>query len=192
MKKFLLIALVLGVALFPACEGPEGPQGPPGFDGQDGQDGQDGEDGVSFVDLVFEGQVNLADLEQDPAQYVVISFDVEGFSFEDDNFLVYIQWGVVNERPVWRLMPQIAFFEQGILTYNFEFSTETVNIFIESNIDPSTIGPEWTQNQVIRLVYMPGFFAQGEEAARIDVSDFDSVMKYLGKTEHDIVPIKPR
>ncbi|EON75593.1 hypothetical protein ADIS_3996 [Lunatimonas lonarensis] len=184
MRKILWIAVLLGVTLFPACEGPEGPQGPPGFDGQDGRDGEDGEDGVSFVNLVFEGQVNFADLTEDPAQYVVVSFDVDGFPFEDDNFLVFIQWGVSNGRAVWRLMPQLVVFDQGFLNYNFEFSTETISIFIESNINPASIGPEWTQNQIVRIVYMPGFFAG--EGARMDFSDMDTVMKYLGLTEKDV------
>lgn len=187
MKKILLIACVLGVVLFPACEGPEGPQGPPGFDGQDGRDGEDGEDGVSFVDLVVEAEVSFTAENE-----FAVAFDVEGVVFEDDNFLVFLEWGVANGRSVWRLLPQTVFLQEGILTYNYQFSSEFVAVFIESTINPAELPAEWTQNQLIRLVYMPGFFAQDGPAARLDLEDFDSVMKYLGKSEKDIVRIEKK
>ena len=186
MKKFLLIALVLGIALLPACEGPEGPQGPPGFDGQDGRDGEDGEDGVSFVDLVFEAEV---DFNEENGFTAVFNFG-EGV-FADDGFLVFREFGVTEDgRSIWRLLPQTIYLENGILVYNFEFITQVLAIFIDGAIDPTALSAQFTQDQYFRIVYMPGFFAQGGEAARIDLNDFDSVMKYLGKTEKDIVKLK--
>lgn len=169
--------------MFPACEGPEGPQGPPGFDGQDGRDGEDGEDGISFVDLVIEVEWTFS--EENDYSFVVPLTDAG--IFDDDNFLVYLAWGSVNDLPVWRLLPQTTFFENGFLTYNFQYTSEFLGVFMEGNVDPASLPEEWTHNQLIRILYMPGFFAGAGE--RLDLSDYDAVMRFLGKSESDVVRV---
>jgi hypothetical protein len=185
MKKILLVVLMLGVMLAPACEGPEGPQGPPGFDGQDGVDGEDGRDGIDIIDLVFEVEV---DFDEDNGFAAVFNFG-EGI-FEDDNFLVFREFGVTeNGRSIWRLLPQTIFLENGVLVYNYEFTNQILAIFLDGAVDPTTLQARFTQDQYFRIVYMPGLFAGGGNG-RVDYSDFDAVMKMLGKSEKDIVKIK--
>jgi hypothetical protein len=186
MKKILLIVLMIGVMFAPACEGPEGPQGPPGFDGQDGVDGEDGRDGLDIIDLVFEAEV---DFTEENGFAAVFNFG-EGI-FEDDGFLVFREFGVTeNGRSIWRLLPQTIFLaEAGVLIYNYEFTNQILAVFLDGAVNPATLGAEYTQDQYLRIVYMPGLFAGGGEGARMDYSDFDAVMKMLGKSEKDIVKI---
>jgi hypothetical protein len=186
MKKILLVVLMVGVLLAPACEGPEGPQGPPGFDGQDGKDGKDGTDGIDIIDLVFEVEVDFTAENNFSA---VFDFGEEGV-FADDGFLIFRRFGITqNNRSIWRLLPQTIFLENGVLVYNYEFTNQIVAIFVDGAVDPATLGAQFTQDQYFRIVYMPGLFANGQ-GARVDYSDFDAVMKMLGKTEQDIVKLK--
>lgn len=187
MKKIVLLLLLVGVLMAPACEGPEGPQGPPGFDGQDGVDGEDGTDGFDVIDLVFEAEV---DFTEENGFAAVFNFG-EGI-FEDDSFLVFREFGVTEDgRSIWRLLPQTIFLENGILVYNYEFTNQILAIFVDGAIDPMTLAAGFTQDQYFRIVYMPGLFA-GEGNERVDYSDFDAVMKMLGKNENDIVKLKSR
>ena len=190
MKKILLVVLMVGVLLAPACEGPEGPQGPPGFDGQDGVDGEDGTDGIDVIDLVFEAEI---DFTEENEYGVGFGFGEEGFP-SDFSFLVYREFGITqNGRSVWRLLPQTLFLgEGGVLVYNYEFTNQVLAIFLDGTVNPSTLGAEFTQDQYFRIVIMPGLFVEGEEEAKIDYSDFDAVMKMLGKSETDIVKLKQK
>lgn len=187
MKKILLVALMVGVLLAPACEGPEGPQGPPGFDGQDGVDGEDGSDGLDIIDLVFEAEV---DFTEENGFAAVFNFG-EGI-FEDDSFLVFREFGVTeNGRSIWRLLPQTIFLENGVLIYNYEFTNQILAIFLDGAIDPETLADGFTKDQYFRIVYMPGLFAGGGNG-RVDYSDFDAVIKMLGKSEKDIIKLNKR
>ncbi len=178
--------LMVGVLVAPACEGPEGPQGPPGFDGQDGVDGEDGADGLDIIDLVFEAEVDFTE----ESGYAA-AFNFGEWVFEDDNFLVFREFGVTEDgRSIWRLLPQTVFLgEAGVLIYNYEFAHRVLAIFIDGAVDPATLPAEFTQDQYFRIVYMPGLFPNVEEGAKVDYSDFDAVMKMLGKTEKDIIKL---
>ncbi|WP_073094661.1 hypothetical protein [Cyclobacterium lianum] len=178
MKKILYLIAFVTVLAIPACEGPEGPQGPPGLDGVDGEDG---EDGLEVLNLVFEGVVTFSE-END--------FGI-GSQFEigqGDNLLVFLEWAQAEGAPVWRQLPQNVFFDEGaILTYNYQYTTTFFNVFMQANFNLAELEPEWTDDQRIRIVLLPGFFV--EENQRIDFSDFDAVMELIGKEEKDIVKI---
>ncbi|NHE55543.1 hypothetical protein [Cyclobacterium plantarum] len=178
MKKILyLFAFVLVLSL-PACEGPEGPQGPPGLDGVDGEDG---EDGIEVLNLVFEGVVTFSE-ENDFA--IGSQFELG----QGDNLLVFLEWAQAEGNSLWRHLPQNVFFDEGaILTYNYQYTTTFFNVFMQGNFDLTQLEPEWTDNQRIRIVLLPGFFV--DENARVDLSDFDAVMELIGKDESDIVEI---
>ncbi|HSI74952.1 MAG TPA: hypothetical protein VK957_03620 [Lunatimonas sp.] len=186
MKKILLVLLMVGVLVAPACEGPEGPQGPPGFDGQDGVDGEDGADGLDIIDLVFEAEVDFTEENGYAA-----AFNFGEWVFEDDNFLVFREFGVTEDgRSIWRLLPQTVFLgEAGILIYNYEFAHRVLAVFLDGAFDATMLGPQYTDDQYFRIVYMPGLYPNAGEGARVDYSDFDAVMKMLGKTEKDIVKL---
>ncbi|WP_162417089.1 hypothetical protein [Cyclobacterium roseum] len=179
MKKILyLVVMMVAIVSLPACEGPEGPQGPPGLDGVDGEDG---EDGIEVLNLVFEGTVNFLE-ENDFA--IVSQLEIS----PGDNLLVYLEWNQVEENSLWRLLPQTIFFGEGaILTYNYQYTNTIFNVFMQANFDLTEIAEEYTNNQRIRVVLLPGFFV--EENARVDFNDFDAVMELIGKDENDILPL---
>ncbi len=160
MKKILSILFVSILVLF-SCEGE---QGPPGFDGLDGLDGQDG--GI-IVSSAFEIQVSFNQANNyeiiEPYGFVVYPFDVT---------LVYILWGTSNGQDIWRLIPQSVEFPDGTLTYNFDFTQNDVRLFLDGTTNFSLLGPEWTENQVFRVVVIPADNVDG-----LDISNLNAVMK---------------
>ncbi|MFD2200317.1 hypothetical protein [Shivajiella indica] len=177
MKK-LLSLLALGFAVFfQACEGPMGPPGPPGPSGPQGQPG-----------LVLLGEVFEATVDFTPANDYFVDFSFTVPIEPSDVVLVYIEWETFNGNSVWRLLPQNVFFEEGVLTYNYDFTRVDFSVFLETTFDPSILDNSWTRNQYIRAVVIPADFANG----RIDYTDYEGVMKLIGATEKDIVKISPK
>ena len=157
MKKILSILFVSVLLLF-SCEGE---QGPPGFDGLNGVDG-----GI-IVSNAFEIQVdfNLANNYEiiEPYGFDVYPFDVT---------LVYILWETLDGQDIWRLIPQSVEFPDGMLTYNFDFTQNDVRLFLDGTTDFNLLAPEWTDNQVFRVVVVPADNVDG-----LDISNLNAVMK---------------
>jgi hypothetical protein len=154
MKKILSILFGAALLLF-SCEGE---QGPPGFDGLDG--------GI-IVSNAFEIQVdfNLANNYEiiEPYGFDVYPFDVT---------LVYILWETLDGQDIWRLIPQSVEFPDGMLTYNFDFTQNDVRLFLDGTTNFNLLAPEWTDNQVFRVVVVPADNVDG-----LDISNLNAVMK---------------
>ncbi|MDN3668680.1 hypothetical protein QWY93_04990 [Echinicola jeungdonensis] len=169
MKKLIVFVFVAIVMAFQGCEGPVGPQGP---------EGPPGEDGGIFVGSAFEIEVDF----NEGNNYELIEeygFDV----FPYDVTLVYIKWSPAGEDPIWRLIPQNIYFEEGVLQYNFDFTDLDVRIFLDGTIDFAILGDEWTQNQVFRVIVVPA----DNVDARMDFQNYEAVTKMLGLTDEDFV-----
>ena len=154
MKNFIYSFLALTFILFTACEGPQGPPGPPGFDGIDGD---------QIVSSAFEIAVDFN--RDNDFQFV----EPYGFEvFPSDVTLVYILWEVDGGQDVWRLLPQSVTFEDSSqLVYNFDFTDTDVSFFLDGTTNFDTLGPEWTDGQVFRVVVVPADNVDG-----LDISDF--------------------
>lgn len=183
MKKIYLLffIVIVGALSFQACEGPEGP---PGIDGLDGVDGVDGEDGGIFLSTVLETSVNFsAENEYQVAFGLEIS--------EGDNLLIYVALGLdEEENVVWMPLPQTFFVEEGMVIYNYIFTKSYFSIFLDSSVPPADLDPSYTDNQYFRIVILPGAYA--EPSARVDLTDYYAVMKWLGKDDADIEKIQPK
>lgn len=171
---FLKLAqLVVGLFLILSCEGPVGPPGPPGADGLDAE---------YIVGEVFEitGTFN--------AQGNFGIFDEFGFEIlESDKVLVYRLDGVDGDLDIWRLLPQIVFVRDvGIFTYSFDFTQIDYSVFMEGDFDLTTLGPEWTNDQIFRVLIIPADFIN----ARMDFSDHDAMIRMMGIDTDDIPRIK--
>ncbi|WP_411766925.1 hypothetical protein [Winogradskyella sp. A3E31] len=169
MKRIIVLMSALALVLT-ACTGDPGPPGPQGFNGLDGADG-----GL-IVSGAFEITLDFTEANE-------YSF-VEPYGFEvfpSDVTLVYIEWEVDGGEPIWRLLPQTVYFDEGILTYNFDFTQQDVRFFLDGTIDFSLLGPEWTDNQAFRVVVVPADNVDG-----IDVSDLNAVMELNGVQSFDI------
>jgi hypothetical protein len=177
--KRLAIIFLLGLAVFfQACEGPPGPPGIPGPQGPQGQAG-----------LVLLGEVFEADIAFTAQNGYLVDFDFNPAIEPSDVVLVYIRWETFNNTPVWRLLPQTVFFEEGVLIYNYDFTLEDFTVFLETTFDPEILDDSWTRNQRIRVVVLPADFAA---SARIDYSDYEGILELVGATEDDFVKIEPR
>jgi hypothetical protein len=160
MKKLSYFLLMFGL-LFTACEGDPGPPGIPGPPGQDG--------GV-FVANAFE--IVLDFTPGNNYSFVEpYGFDV----FPTDVTLVYISWEVLNGQDVWRLLPQTEYFNDGELVYNYDFTQEDVQFFLDGTTNFATLPPEYTLEQVFRVVVVPA-----DNVGRLDFNDYEAVVNYYG------------
>jgi hypothetical protein len=160
MKKliFLLIVMV-GVA----CQGPMGPEGLPG------------EDGEIIASKAFEIEVDFNEANG-YAHLEEYGFNV----LTSDITLVYALWGAENGNDIWRLLPQQVFFEEGLLQYNFDFTSADVNIFLDATFPLSALGNQWTNDQVFRVVVVPA-----DLVGRPNYADYDATMKRFNLTDKD-------
>ncbi len=171
MKKLFTGLLLSGFFIFQSCEGPPGPPGLPGPAGQDG---------INLLSEVFEVEV---DFTAENGYEAVFEFDPP--IFDDDVVMVYLEWETIDNNRIWRALPQTIFLEEGVLVYNFDFSTIDFRLFLDPTFEPQLLGIDWTENQVFRIVIIPGEFAN----ARIDLNDYEAVMKLLNATEEDVVKL---
>jgi hypothetical protein len=182
MKKVgLLFGLVITL-IFLSCEGPSGPPG---------QDGLDGLDGVNILGQVYDTERNFTPNTSPP--YTVFSFFAEDAPalevYETDVVLVFILWEQVDDPfggppiNVWRLLPQTRLLDEGILQYNYDYTFEDVSIFLETEFDPGLLLPGDTDNQVFRIAILP---ADGLSSAKLDTSNMQAVLDYLGVKEDQV------
>ncbi|MDX1327966.1 MAG: collagen-like protein [Arenibacter sp.] len=186
MKKLGLLLGTFVALFFMACEGPAGP---PGFDGFDGIDGEDGKDGVNILGTVIDIE---GDFTASNDYLIDYTFPQTVEVFETDVVLMYLLWEQLpdgNNPPidVWRLLPQTLLLDQGILQYNYDHTFLDVNIFLEADFDLSTLSPADTQGQVFRIAILPADKLSG---AKLDKSNINAVMNFLGVTEKEVQRVK--
>lgn len=169
-----LILALFGMFVFQACEGPEGPQG---------LQGPEGEPGINILSEVFEVEV---DFNEGNNYQVIRGFDPP--IIDGDMVLAFIQWDVDGSSPIWRALPQTVFFNEGVLMYNYDFSNSDFSLFLDGPLDYSLLGPEWTENQLFRIVVVPGELLSAN--ARIDLTDYNAVTNMLGLKDADFKRIE--
>ena len=104
--------------------------------------------------------------------------------FTSDVVLVYRLSGTDNGDDVWEPLPSTYnFTDGGTLQYYFDFSIRSVVVYLESNFNTSN-ETGYTQNQVFRVVIVPGYFSKG--TAKVDYKDYNAVMTAYGLTEKDV------
>ncbi|SHI44199.1 hypothetical protein SAMN04487911_10279 [Arenibacter nanhaiticus] len=186
MKK---ITLLLGAFISLFIISCEGPAGPPGFDGLDGEDGQD-----AIQAQVFE--VDNIDFGYDPGNnlysYLITFSDFTSFEvFESNAVLVYRYDGTIEfqdntSADAWSLIPQNFFLPGGTIQYSNAHTYKDVEIFIDGNFNLSNLNPDFTDNQLFRIVILPSEFA----AAKMDKSNINAVMKTIGVKNEDVPRFK--
>ena len=173
LRNIFTLLILAAFALACSDEGPIGPEGPRGPQGEPGLDGEEA--------YTFEW---IADFT-DPDYLVFLPFPPDFTMLESDVVLVYALWDtdVVDgkELEVWRQLPQNILTDDGLLQYNFDFTTSYVAAFMEAEFDLSILGPDYTDDWVLRAVVIP---AQFEETARMttDYSDYRAVAEKFGLT----------
>lgn len=179
MKKIYFLLSFIFIA-FTSCsdDGEMGPPGPPGPQGPPGEDG--------LIGTVFdiEGDFTAANDYTLFVEYANFT-DIE--VFESDVVLVYLRVGTDGEAGgepvyVWRMLPQTYYLDGGgTMQYNYDYTFFDTSIFLDSDVDLSTLGAEFTDNQVFRIAILPADFAQSN-----DVSNYEAVMSALKIQEKEI------
>ncbi|MEO0527545.1 MAG: collagen-like protein [Bacteroidota bacterium] len=179
MRKITLVFGALLALFMISCDGEDG------FDGQDGLNGEDGIQGQVFevenVGFDYIDDVNL--------HSSIITFS-DFTSFEtlaQDAVLVYrfdgtVPFGDGSNADAWSLIPQSFFLPEGTIQYTASHTLLDVEILIDGNFDLINLDPEFTQNQIFRIVIIPSDFAQ----SKVDTSNIGTVMSSLNIGEDDV------
>lgn len=158
-------------------------------DGSDGQDGFDGEDGIQAQVFEVDG-VNFEYLVDANTYSSILAFqDLTAFEvLKEDSILVYRYDGEVvfddgGVEDLWSLIPQSFFLTEGTIQYTNAHTTRDVEILIDGNFDLSALNTEFTQNQIFRIVIVPGEVAS---SAKTNNASLAATMNVLGITEEDV------
>lgn len=167
MKKIAFIfTLISGMVFLQNCTGPEGPRGPQGFPGIPGPDSEVFEVTTSFISANGYESIFVLDPPIRP----------------EDNILVYELAGVHNGRDIWKLLPQTYYFDEGVMLYNFDFTTHDFRLFMDSTFNLSLLDSSWKNNITFRIVIVPGYFSLDG----INLDDIDAVMGVLNLTDDSV------
>jgi len=145
--KYILVFLAISSSLFfSSCEGPEGPPGEPG---------------INILGQVFEVTVDFT-AGNDFQELITIPSNVE--VFESDVILVYWLEDVVagggGTIDVWSQLPQTIYLDGGgSFQYTFNHSFIDVLLFLQGDVDLTTLGNGFTNDQIFRIAVVPSEFA---------------------------------
>lgn len=173
MKKyFSIIAFTLFTLISCSEDGPPGPEGPQGAPGEDG-----------LIGAIFEPDALTFTEENGYLKLVGFPADIE--VFDSDVVLVYLLEGVEegSGADIWSLLPQTFYLPEGELEYNFNFTSKSVAIFLDGNVDLATLDADYTENKIFRIVVVPAGFPN---TSAVDVSNFNAVLSALQLEEQDI------
>ncbi|WP_435135323.1 hypothetical protein [Formosa sp. A9] len=147
-----LLALFCIIFTLTACEGDQGPPG---------------EDGGVIIAPAFEIEVDF----NNGNNFAI----TQNYGFDivpSDVVLIYISWETIDGTEVWRLLPQTAILDEGVLSYNYDFTDTDFSIFMDATFDLNSLDSSWTQNQYFRVVVVPADYING-----IDTANYDDVVK---------------
>lgn len=170
-----LVTLLVGfVLVLTSCEGPQGPSGRDGFNGINADE---------YAALSFERTVDFEYFNDSGLQeaFINLPFDI----LDSDAVLIYRLENIVEIDGVpteaWSALPQ-NFFLQGpnIIQYVFNHTYADVELLIDGNFDLSTLGNEFTQNQIFRVIILPA-----DAISRLDTSNINNVMEVFNITEFE-------
>lgn len=147
MKKIFLLLATTGSLIFSSCEGDPGPPGEPG---------------INILGQVFEVTVNFT-AGNEFQQLVTIPSNVE--VFESDVILVYwledvVPGGNGGTIDIWSQLPQTIYLNGGgSFQYTFNHTFIDVLLFLQGDVDLTTLGSGFTDDQVFRVAIVPSEFA---------------------------------
>jgi len=153
MKQILLFLALSTTFLFSSCEGDPGPPGPPGDD---------------FLAQVFETTVDFQfDSQSQSLTSPFVSFPNNIEVFESDAVLAYqfvdLDDTVDPPADVWVQLPRSEFFNDGtFVQYSFNHTFFDIQFIIDGNFDVSTLGTDFTNDQLFRVVIVPAEFASAD------------------------------
>ena len=167
MKKIFLLLAFAGTAAFTSCTSDD--------DGRVYNDSDTISEVIETPPLTFNAAGEFSK---------VVEFN--GPTYDSDVVLVYrlTTDGNIN---VWQQIPRTIFLNTGgEVDYDFNFTEHDVRIFMLSNdlADLNNL-PALTNNQVFRIVRVPGYFVNG-----VDVNNYDAVMSAITANGNEVPVIE--
>jgi hypothetical protein len=166
MKKILLLFSAVGLFSLTAC---------------DNDDNYGDGDTIAEVFEVANVDFNANDYS------VVVSLDPQIYS--SDMVLVYrLTDDPDTSLDVWELIPRTLYMSNGDeIDYDYNFTTEDVLLYMGAAGDLADY-PEYTQNQVFRIVIIPGYGSNFRTSANAleQFKDYNAVIKKYGIKESSI------
>lgn len=155
----LLILFMISCGGEPGPAGPQGPQGAPGPVGS-----------AYEVQASFGASNNYSIISEIPEDIEVL---------ESDIVAVYLLWEVDQDtgNDVWQPLPVSVFFDDGEMQYAFDHTVADVKLFLTGDKDLSTVGDQFTQDQIFRIAILPVDYVQ---ANKIDLGNIEEVMNAVG------------
>jgi hypothetical protein len=179
MKRLLLFTFLIS-SLFIGCTG------------EDGVPGRDGFDGYSAESAVWETPIiNF----NDSNNYGYV-FEFPKPILDFDKVLVYrLTRQIQNNTDVWKLLPETFFFTEGPNAgtlshkYDYDFTKFDVNIVLDG-FDRINLNPNIRNNQIFRIVSIPGYQVSNRSKSSVDLNNYNEVMKNYNIDESKIVKLK--
>jgi len=155
--------LLLVILFLVSCQGEQGPTGPQGPAGPVGS--------AYEVQASFNEDNNYSVISAIPDNIEVLQSDI---------VMVYLLWEVDQNtgNDVWQPLPVSIFFDDGELQYGFDHTVADVQLFLTGDTDLSTVGDEFTQDQIFRIAILPVDYVQSN---KINVNNMQEVMKAVGQ-----------
>ncbi|MCF0070868.1 hypothetical protein LZD49_10330 [Dyadobacter sp. CY261] len=174
-RKFLPLLLLAIVALFQSCRGPKGDPGPQGGDVL----------GITF-DII-----NVDFTAANEYSYT-LNFDQQKIEvLPSDAVLVYVYWNDAGSLKAYRPLPQTAFVNNGLITYNFDRTDDDMMLFLDSNLNLANVGTEHTRGFEFRVVVVPSDFLSRTNG-EVDLNSYDSVVKAFNIDESKVKKISAK
>ncbi|RYZ84526.1 MAG: hypothetical protein EOP06_17930 [Proteobacteria bacterium] len=171
MKRLLFLFAAIGMTALTSCEGDQGPQGPPG---------------ASTEASVFE--LNSVDFNFNSGYFISGSYPSNLQVLDSDVVLMYRLSDLIDSStPIWQQIPRTLFSEAGEVDYDFDFSAIDFQIYVGGTFE---LTPEYTGNQTFRIVVIPGQFVDRSAAPKVDLSDYNAVIKAYNIDDSNIQIIK--
>ena len=171
MKKILLLFTALGALTLSSCSNDD-----------DNVAVVDG--GTDTIAEVFE--VNNVNFAPDVDGNYQITVPLDPVIFGNDVVLVYRLTGSDPQgNDVWSLTPNFVYNNFGEVRYTSDFSLNSVAIYLDSDY-LITQTPALLQNQVFRIVIVPGSTNGQAKAAKVDFKDYTAVIKHYGINDSNV------
>lgn len=155
MKTIIRVLVLFTVVLFSSCS-----------------DEGDVNNNYDLLGTVFE---TTGSFSASNAYKLYFQFPNDVVVYDGDVVMVYILWGQTDtNEDIWRPLPQSVFLIDGSFQYNFDYTLNDVQIYLEANFDKGTLEPGDLENQTFRIAVIPAELYQNKS---VDIQDFNSVMQ---------------
>jgi hypothetical protein len=171
MKKILLLLVMIGgMATFTSCN--------------DDDEVVYAGDGDTISEVYEVSNVNF---RPDNTTGIWASTIPLNLTYNSDMVLVYRLAGLYQGEDVWEMLPRTEFLGgESEVEFDFNFRMTDVEVTMNPlNVD-LTLFPEFTQNQVYRIVIIPGYVTT---AGRMDYRDLKTTMAKFNLKEADVKKI---